>query len=68
MTERIKYLKENIRKKTADIAAYGEIKNKSYAESEGMDEIFRKAKFLSDFAANIPVVLDDRSLFHARNA
>ena len=62
MTERIKYLKENIRKKTADIAAYGEIKNKSYAESEGMDEIFRKAKFLSDFAANIPIELDCREL------
>ena len=38
MTERIKYLKENIRKKTADIAAYGEIKNKSYAESGGINE------------------------------
>ena len=38
MTERIKYLKENIRKKTADIAAYGEIKNKSYAKSGGINE------------------------------
>lgn len=62
MTERINYLKANIRKRTPDIDAYGVIKNKSYAESEGMDEIFRKAKFLSDFAANIPVVLDDREL------
>ena len=62
MTERIKYLKDNIRKVTADIAAYGEIKSKSYAESEGMDEIFRKAKFLSDFATNIPIVLDDREI------
>jgi formate C-acetyltransferase len=62
MTERINYLKANIRKRTPDIDAYGDIKNKSYAESEGMDEIFRKAKFLSDFATNIPIVLDDREL------
>ena len=62
MTERIKYLKANIRKRTPDIDAYGVIKNKSYAESEGMGEIFRKAKFLCDFAANIPVVLDGREL------
>jgi len=62
MDERIKYLKENIRKTTPDIAAYSVIKNKSYAESEGMEEIFRKARFLSDFAADIPVVLDGREL------
>ena len=62
MNERIRYLKENIRKTTSDIAAYGVIKNKSYSESEGMAEIFRKAKFLSDFAADIPVVIDEREL------
>ena len=61
MTERIQYLKENIRKKTPDIAAYGMIKNKSYAESEGKAEIIRKSEFLSAFAANIPVVLDELS-------
>lgn len=62
MNERIGYLKDNIQKKTADIDAYKEIKDKSYAESEGKEEIFRKAKFLSDFAANIPVELDEREL------
>ena len=62
MNERIQYLKNNIRKHTADIDAYQEIKNKSYADSEGMSEIFRKAKFLSDFAANIPVELDEYEL------
>jgi formate C-acetyltransferase len=62
MNERIQYLKDNIRKNTADIDAYREIKNKSFAESKGMSEIFRKAKFLSDFAANIPVELDENEL------
>jgi len=62
MNARIEYLKNNIRKSTPDIAAYGVIKNKSYAESEGKAEIFRKSEFLSDFAANIPVVLDGREL------
>ena len=62
MTERINYLKANIRKRTPDTEAYGVIKNKSYAESEGNTEIHRKAKFLCDFAANIPIVLDGREL------
>lgn len=62
MNERIEYLKGKIRNRTADIAAYGEIKTASYAESEGMEEIVRKARFLSDFADKIPVVMDDREL------
>ena len=62
MNKRIQYLKDNIRKNTADIDAYQEIKKKSYAESEEMAEIFRKARFLSEFAANIPVVLDENEL------
>ncbi len=62
MNERIRYLKDNILKESADIAAYREIMSKSYAENEGMEEIFLKARFLSDFAADIPVVLDENEL------
>ena len=61
MNTRIAYLKNITKRITADIAAFGAISQNEYINCS-KEEIFRKAHFLSCFAIEIPVIIDENEI------
>lgn len=62
MNARITYLKECVRHHTPDIDAYHVISENDYDRVTDREEVFRKAYFLTRFASEIPVVIDEKEL------
>ncbi len=63
MNDRIKALKSLITKQTEDIEAFKTLFDKEFLAFDAKDELYRKSHFLSEFAKNIPVVMDENDIF-----